>query len=458
MRKFDFDYLVIGSGVAGRTAALMAVNSGMKVGVVEAGEWGGESLRNWGIPYLVVSEVARNYDILRKNEKNGIYGSELSYNYPTMMRRKENLLRQRANIKKELEEAGVKCLDGFANFLDPHKVAVGEVGEISARKFLIATGSKIKNGKITHAKNVNLLTPSEVLNLERLPKTATVIGGGASGCEIAEYLAKLGVEVSLIEKETTLMPQEDKEIGQTLREYFELELNVFVINKANVQAVEQAQEIKKVIFSSEGKYKSIRSEAVILATGKQPMVDVGLENAGVKYDESGVKVNSLMRTNIRHIFAAGSVAQNNSTINSLEKSAHEAGVASANMINRGKNLVNYVGMTRRADLALGVASVGLTEEMCKARRIKYKTVNVKIDQTLIGRVRGMSYGFVKMIVDRNKKILGASVVAPQTDLVIQEISLAMRTGAKILDLAMTPHAMHDYAEMVKIAARELAQQ
>ena len=133
-------------------------------------------------------------------------------------------------------------------------------------------------------------------------------------------------------------------------------------------------------------------------------------------------------------------------------------VAAANMINKGKNTVNYIGMTRRVNTDLEVATVGLTEKTCKARKIKYKVATVRAKQIAGAKIDDHDLSFVKIIVDREKKILGAAVMTPKAGLVIQEISLAMRTGAKILDLAMTPHAMHDYAEMVKIAARELAQQ
>lgn len=456
MRRFDFDYLIIGCGLAGRTAALVAVNSGMKVGIVEAENPGGNEINGNELPYLAMSNVAKIYHEANNAQEMGVFGQEISYNYPTILHWKEKVLNKVTEDRQEIEEAGVKYLKGFAHFLDAHRVSVGEAGEVSAKKILIATGGKINTAGITYADNVKLLMPTGVLKLQRLPKSVVVVGGGASGCELAEYLVKLGVKVVLLEKKANLLPTEDQEIGETMANYLR-NLGVSVVAKAEVKAVEQTEKRQKIIFDFERKSKFLEAEKVVLATGIVPNTDIGLENAGVEYDKNGIKVNRFMRTRLRHIFAVGAAIQSDSIVNSPEKTAHEAAVAAANMINKGKNIVNYVGMARRVNTDFEVATVGLTEKVCKARKIKYKVATVKANQITRTKIDNSDLNFVKIIVDREKKILGAAMMAPKAGLAIQEISLAMRTGVKILDLAMTPHAMHDYSEMIKIAARELAQ-
>lgn len=457
MRRFDFDYLIIGCGLAGRTAALIAVNSGMKVGVVEAENRGGNELNGNELPYLVMSNVAKIYHEANNGRKMGVFGHDLGYNYPTILHWKEEVLSRIADDRPEIEESGAKYLKGFAHFLDAHRLSVGEIGEVSAKKILIATGGRINTTGITCASNTKMLTPAEVLKLQRLPKNIVIVGGGASGCELAEYLGKLGVKVVLLEKKSRLLPVEDQEVGETMAAYLQ-SLGVSVVVKADVKAVERAEKLQKIIFDFDRKSKFIETEQVVAATGFVPNTDMGLENAGIEYDKNGIKVNRFMRTRLRHIYAVGAAIQSESIVNSPEKTAHEAAVAAANMINKGKNIVNYIGMTRRVNTDLEVATVGLTEKTCKARKIKYKVTTVRAKQIAGAKIDDHDLSFVKIMVDREKKILGAAVMAPKAGLVIQEISLAMRTGAKILDLAMTPHAMHDYAEMVKIAARELAQQ
>lgn len=455
--KYDFDYLVIGSGAAGRTAALMAGRSGKKVAIAEAKQWGGATLVGRDVPYAAASHFSQLYNASVRGARMGISSANLKFNYPTSLHWQLSAIKSAGGgSKKELEEAGVKCLKGFAHFLEPNKLAIGNNGTVTAKKILIATGAVPITQGITGAETVECLTPEEATRMRKLPKVVMVVGGGASGCEVAEYLAELGVKVLLAELSERIMPKEDMEVAEVLTRQLSKRLGVKVLTGARVVAVQKEKSIVKVVFMSGGRERSVRVEQVVLATGSQPATDLGLENAGVKYGAKGIKVNAAMQTSARHIYAAGDVVATKNEVSSTEKAAYESAVAMANMLNHAKGTVDYRGFVRMTGTFPRVASVGLTEDQCMQRDLKYRQATVLAKETIASAVEGFEDGFMKLIVNREGRILGATVVCPRADLVIQEIVLAMRTELKLLDLATAPHVATGWNELVKLAARRLA--
>ena len=153
-QNFDYDLVVIGSGAAGGTAALMAAGAGLKTAIVEAKKWGGTNVNRRDIPYAAASYFSQTYANARLASRFGMSTENAKYNYPTVSHwRKLACKRAGAGSKKEFEDAGVTCLDGFANFLSPFEISVGEGGRISAKNFIIATGTEPLDNKITTKKH-----------------------------------------------------------------------------------------------------------------------------------------------------------------------------------------------------------------------------------------------------------------------------------------------------------------
>lgn len=454
MKKFDYDYLVIGSGAAGKAAALMAAGAGLKTAIVEAERWGGSTLNYRNVPDAASLHFSSLYMQAVKGARFGLSSANLRYNYPTALHwRTVASRRAGGGSTKDLEEAGATCIKGFAHFVGPHEIAVGDEGRVSAKKILIATGSTMAENGITGADSVAHLTPRTAMTVNRLPKVALVVGGGASGCEIAEYYASLGVSVLLVELAERLLPKEDSEVGEMLEFYLTKQLGVKVLTQSRVIALEKDRSFKKVIFLRGGQEKAVKVEEVIFATGSKPALDLGLENAGVKFTKNGIKVDKSLQTNVRHIFAAGDVLGGES---STEKATYEAAVVTANIINRGKAAVNYKGFARVTNTFPMVASVGMTEDSCMKRDKKYKVALAPLSVANASNTEDFRTGFIKMLSDREGKIIGATVVAPRADLIIQEIALAIRQNLRVVDVASTPHIADGWGEIVKVVARRLA--
>lgn len=452
-RKFDYEYLVIGSGAAGSAAALLAAGLGVKTAIVEADRWGGTTLNYRDVPYAAALGFAQRYTEAVDGTRFGMSSGNLRYNYPTVLNWQATAVRRAGGgNRKVFENAGIDCYHGFAQFISPHEIAVGEQ-QISSEKFLLATGTDLAVSGISGVELVNCWSPDTALRMAKLPKALMVVGGGSTGCELAEYFAALGVQVLIAEAQDRLLPREDPEVSEVIEQHLRRHLQVEVLTGSRVVALVQEAKSKQVVFVRDGQEKSVRVEAIVLATTPEPSTDYGLENAGVKFSYRGVEVTGGLRTTSGHIWAAGDVIGGES---STEKATYEARLATMNALKKLGNTVNYTGFVRMTNTLPQVAKVGLNEIECVQLGQKQKTVLVPIDLISAANTNDFREGFVKLTSDMKGQILGATIVAPNADLVVQELSLAIRSGIKVAELAATPHVATSWSEAVRIAARELA--
>lgn len=452
-KRFDYDYIVIGSGAAGSAGALLAAGLGVRTAIVEADKWGGTTLNYRDIPYGAALGFAERYVEAINATRFGMSSANLRYNYPTVLNWQATAVRRSgAGNRKVFENAGIDCYHGLANFISAHEIVVGDT-QISGDKFLLATGTTLTGGGIAGLDAVSCWTPDTALRMAKLPKALVVIGGGSTGCEIAEYFAAMGTQVTIIEAKERLLPKEEIEASGVIENYLKRHFQVKILTGSRVVALTQNAKTKEIVFVRGGQEKSLQVGDIVLATTPEAMTDYGLENAGVKYTYSGVSVSRELKTSCGHIWAAGDVIGGES---STEKATYEAKLATMNAIKKAGNIVNYHGFVRMTDTWPKVAKVGLNEVDCGPEGEKRKLSIVPIDTVSAANTNDFREGFVKMTADAKGQIIGATVVAPHADLIIQEVSLAMRMGLRVAELAAAPHVATSWCEAVRIAARELA--
>lgn len=452
-KKFDYEYVVIGSGAAGSAAALLAAGLGVKTAIIEGDKWGGSTLNSRDVPYGAALGFAERYAEAVNSARFGMSSSALRYNYPTLLNWQATAIRRAGGgNQKVFENAGIDCYHGIANFISPHEIIIDD-NQITAEKFLLATGSNLSTNGITGVDTVSCWTPDTALRMAKLPKVMLVIGGGSTGCEIAEYFAALGVQVLIAEAAERLLPKEDPEVSTVIEDYLRKQFQVEILTESRVIALTQDLKSKQVIFVRDGQEKSVRVESIVLATSPEPATDFGLENAGVKYSYTGVKVNKELRTTSGHIWAAGDILGGES---STEKATYEAKLATMNALKKAGNLVNYTGFVRMTDTFPQVAKVGMNEVELGPQGEKRKVSIIPIDSISAANTNDFREGFVKMSADPKGQIIGATIVCPHADLVVQEVSLAIRSGIRAAELAAAPHVATSWSEAVRIAARELA--
>lgn len=452
-RNFDFDLIIVGSGAAGSAAAFAAAEAGLNVAVAEVGTWGGCGVNSRDLPFRAVSSFSHLYQNALRGSRFGLSSSNLRFNYPTLLNW-QTLAKKRATsgLKKSFEEAGITCLKGLAHFLSPYEISIGSVC-FSAPKFLIASGSVLNTGGILGLESVECLTPDSALKIPRPPKTMLVVGGGATGCEMAEYFSTLGTKVCLIELSGRLLPREDEEAGSVLAEYFAENSHIKVLTQSRVVSVIKEESGIKAVFLRGGQEKFIKVESVLLATGSHPALDLGLENTGVKFDRDHIIVDEFLQTSAKHIFAAGDCIGGES---STERAAYEGALAASNLLGRQKNLVNREGFIRLVGTNPQIASVGLTEDECLARHLKFKKTFIPLSAVSASNTEDFRVGFLKLLVNGQKKIIGATVMCPNAELVIEELAIAIRHHFSVIELASTPHISSSWSELVRLAAKDLA--
>lgn len=454
-KKFDYELIVLGSGPAGSAAALFAARSGTKVALVESGKWGGSALNYTDVPARALFQSSHLYHEALRGSRFGLSSSSLRYNYPTIQNWK--LLASRragAGSKKQFEDAKIACLSGFASFLSPYEIALKD-RIISAPKFIIATGSKLNYGDISGVESATCLTPAEAFSLSRPPRSVFIVGAGSTGTELANYFAELGSQVVVGELAGRLLPREDEEVGQLLAGYFENSLHIKVLTQSRVVAIEKGTKpgLQKVIFRRGGQEKSVEVSTIVLATGSRPVTNLSLENSGVTYADQGIKVDDFLKTSMKHIYAAGDCLGGES---SLERAAYEGALAASNAVGKTKNLRNYEGFIRLTDTFPSVATTGLTEDDCVKKNITCKKAVSPLSSVSAANTSDFRYGFIKILADPKDKLLGATIVCPSAELVIQEVATAVRHKFTVTQLASTPHISSSWSELVHLAARKLA--
>ena len=450
-KKYDFQYIVIGSGPAGSTAATTLAKAKRGVALIEDRFFGGTNLNIIDVPYAVALDFSHTFN--KFNSFPELHIQSLSFNMPTLISRElRTVINAGGNDKKALESSGAICFNGFANFIDPHTIAVGNK-TLTARNFILATGAHLKVQEISGLETINYLTPETAIKARSIPEVIAVVGAGSTGCEIATYYAELGSKVILLEMADRILPQEDPEVATSLTDYFTHQLGASVLYSCKVVAVGQDMVSKYVIFRYGTAEKMVRVSEIALATGSEPNTNFGLENAGVKFKNAGILVNKFFETSAKHIYAIGDCIGGES---STDRATQQGLTLATNLIGKkNKTAINYNGNIRFTNTPIQVAKVGLNEEDLLRRDRKFKKSVINFSEIVASTIENLDYGFVKLLADRSNIIIGATILAPHADLIAQELSFAIRHHHTAIELASTPHPQNSYTYAIKLAARQL---
>ncbi|KKW04829.1 MAG: pyridine nucleotide-disulfide oxidoreductase dimerization region, nonfunctional [Candidatus Saccharibacteria bacterium GW2011_GWC2_48_9] len=444
-QKFDFDLIVIGTGAGGSAAATIAAREGRRVAVVEADTFGGDS-PNWSdVPTKALLHAAQLYDEARHGARFGLRSSTMSYNYPSIRTWKELAVRRTGagGNRKYYENENITTFHGRAHFLSPHEISINR-RHLSAEHFLIATGSKWILPDIQGLDLIDYLTPRTILEAIRPPKTLYIIGGGSVGIEIAQLMAIFGTKVYVADIASRMLPHEDEDVGKLMEQLLSQHKGATILTQTRTLAVEK---------ENSGVEHSVRVDEVLVAAGRVPEVDLGLENAGIEYTPKGIEVNEHLQTTAKHVFAAGDVLGRSNSF--THTALLESRIAAHNMLNKNKVTPDYTASPRLTFTFPGIASVGLTENECIKRDLQVKTGLAPLNMIARSNTSDFRDGFVKIIADKKGVVLGATVVAPHASEIIHELALAVKYELTASEVANTPHAFLSWSEAVRVAASRI---
>jgi pyruvate/2-oxoglutarate dehydrogenase complex dihydrolipoamide dehydrogenase (E3) component len=452
--KFDYDLIVIGSGAGGSAAATIAAHEGKRVAIIESDTLGGDS-PNWSdIPTKALLHAANLYDEARHGARFGLRSSTLGYNYPSIRAWKELAVKRTGagDNRRYYENQGIDVFNDMAHFLSPNEISVNR-RHLSAEYFLVATGSRWIVPDIPGLETIKYLTPRTILETIRPPKSLFIIGGGDVGIEIAQLMAIFGTKVYIAEKAGRLLPHHDSEVGELIERILSEQKGVTALTHSRVVSVEKDGLSKRVTISRAGVERSVRVDEILIAAGRAPNVDLGLENAGVKYTAKGIDVNDHLQTSVKHIFAAGDVLGRGSQTHTVLLESH---VAANNILRRDKIKPDYTATPEVIFTNPGIATVGLSEDDCLKRDLPINKAIAPLNIIARSNTSDFRDGFVKIVTDKKGVVLGASVVAPHAGEIIHELVLAVKYGLTADDIAQTPHAFLSWSEAVRVAAGKLS--
>jgi len=451
---FDYDLIVIGTGAGGSAAATIAARAGQKVAVVEADAFGGDS-PNWSdVPTKALLHAAHLYDEARHGARFGLRSATLGYNYPSLRAWKDLAVKRTgaAGNRRYYENENIATYHGYAHFITPNEITVNR-RHISAKHFLIATGSHWVAPNIQGLKDVGYLTPRTILEALRPPKSLYIIGGGSVGIEIAQLMAIFGTKVYIAEIASRLLPHEDEEVGTLMERTLKEQKGVTSLTQTRTLAVVKDGMGKRVTYARGGTQKTMRVDEVLIATGRVPTVDLGLENASVAYTPKGIEVNEFLQTSARHIFAAGDVLGNHCHTHTA---ILESRVVANNLLHKNKLTPNYAATPRLTFSNPTIASVGLSEDDCIKRDLPINKAVAPLNIIARSNTSDFRDGFVKLISDKKGRLLGGTIVAPAAAEMIHEIALAIKYDMTAAELADTPHAFLSWSEAIRVAAAKLS--
>jgi pyruvate/2-oxoglutarate dehydrogenase complex dihydrolipoamide dehydrogenase (E3) component len=453
--SFDYDLIVIGSGAGGSAAATIAARAGKKVAIIEADTFGGDS-PNWSdVPTKALLHAAQLYDEARHGARFGLRSTTMGYNYPSLRAWKDLAVKRTGagGNRRYYEGEGISTFNGTAHFLTPNEISVNR-RHLSASHFLIATGSHWVAPNIQGLDDVPYLTPRTILEAMRPPRSLYIIGGGTIGVEIAQLMAIFGTKVYIAEIASRLLPQEDQEVGVLMERMLKEQKGVTSLTQTRTLMVVKDGVGKRVTYTRGGVEKSIHVDDVLIATGRVPTVDVGLENASVEYTPKGIEVDEFLQTSARHIYAAGDVLGHSSHTHTA---LLESRIAANNLLHAKDRITpDYTATPKLTFTYPGVASVGLSEDDCLKRDLRINKSIAPLNIIARSNTSDFRDGFVKVITDKKGVLLGATVVAPHAAEIVHELTLAIKYQLTAQQVASTPHAFLSWSEAVRVACAKLS--
>jgi dihydrolipoamide dehydrogenase len=444
-----YDLLVIGAGPGGYVAAIRAAQLGMRVGVVEKEKaLGGTCLRVGCIPSKALLETTeRIYEV-----KKGLLGARvqgLEVDLKALMAHKDKVVQANTQgIEFLFKKNGIARHLGTARFLSERKVLVEETGEeLSARFFLIATGSAPLIPPWAQVDGERVVTSTEALSFPEVPERLIVVGGGVIGLELGVVWHRLGAEVVVLEYMDRILPTMDAELSRAAEKVFKKE-GLTIRTGVRVTAVlPQAKGARVELEGGE----VLEADRVLLAVGRRPYTEgLGLENAGLFTDEKGrIPVDEHLRTKLPHIYAIGDVIRGPM----LAHKASEEGIAAVEHMAKGFGHVDYQAIPSVVYTHPEVAGVGYTEEELKEKGIPYKVGKFPYSASGRARAMGDTEGFIKVLAHaKTDRILGVHGIGVRVGDVLAEAALAIFFKASAEDVGRAPHAHPSLSEILKEAA------
>ena len=453
------DIIVIGGGPAGVTAALRARELGASVTLIERDRMGGTCTNDGCVPTRVLAHTARLLREAQQFNEYGLIGAPPDLDFAHLMRRASQVvytIHEKKQLIGHLRDAGVETLSeaGTASFADPHTIILPDGRQLSADKFILCAGGRARRLDFPGAESA--LTHSNVWALNELPSSVVIVGGAATGCQLASIFAAFGAQVTILEKSPNILQVEDQAVSKNVTAAFQSRQIEIITSITGVEQLANRGSNKLLTYLKDGAAHEIETQAVILSTGwLGNLSSLNLPAAGVETQGHYIQVNDYLQTSADHIFAAGDITGRMMLVQS----------AGTEALTAAENAVLGVGQPQRHQIVPHggftdpeYGSVGLTEEQARADGdcLVAEASYSELDRAVID---GHPNGVCKLIVSvENHRILGAHVAGEQALEIVHVVAAGMASGMWVEQLAELQIAYPTYTAIIGLAARKIVRQ
>lgn len=449
-----YDVAVLGGGPGGYAAAIRALQRGLSAAVIERADMGGTCLNRGCIPTKSLLHSAQQYQAIKAAGRNGISVGAIEYDFSKMAARKDAAVKQlRSGVEYLVGSNGGVIYRGEGYIKDRNTIEITGDGTetIHADKIIIATGSRPAVPPFITVDNRSILNSDGLLNIERCPQSVIIIGGGVIGIEFATLFSALEKRVTVIEMLEGILPGIDSEVSAILKKSLERK-GVKFYTGARVTSLEACEGVM-CAFECQGGVVTAQAEIAAVVTGRKPNSEnLGLENIGLQTEQGFIKVNDGMETTVKGVYAVGDVTGKKM----LAHAATAQGIAAAENAAGANKTVNSLLSPACIYSEPEAASVGLTEEEAVKNGFAVRVGRFPVSANGKCAVMGERSGMAKIIAQEGTdSILGAHIIAPRATDMISEITMAMRCGLNIHDIADTIHPHPTVSEIIMEAAHDV---
>jgi len=437
------DLVVIGGGAGGLVVASVAVQLGLDVVLINKEEaMGGDCLHYGCVPSKALLKSASVAHVIRQAKRWGVGSSEPEVDMQAVNQAIKKAIDtiQVHDSRERFEALGCEVITGEARFTTPSQIEVGDK-KITARRFVVATGSYAWIPPIKGLQQVSFLTNEDMFSLPALPQRMIILGGGPIGVEMAQAYCRLGTEVTVIELAPRLLFRMDQDASKILADVLTAEGVSIVLDNEVVEVAEQDN--SKQVTLKDGTI--LQADALLVAIGRRPLVKpLKLEKAGIDFDAAGIKVDRKMRTSNKKIYACGDVTGEMPLTHVAEL---QAGIIIANMIFKMPKKINYDVIPAVVYTEPEVAQVGISVEQCN-KLPDGEVYQFDIDQLDRAVTDNNKAGVAKILTDRGR-VVGAHIIGPHAGELIHELALAVQEKMKVSKLTSLVHAYPSYSQLNK---------
>ncbi|MGM9815681.1 MAG: dihydrolipoyl dehydrogenase [Lepagella sp.] len=449
----QFDLIVIGAGPGGYETALLAAERGKKVLLVNGGRLGGTCLNAGCIPTKCMVRDAAVVSMMKDPEEFGVANVSFDVDFSRVVERRNKVVSTlREGIDALLKRAKVTVVEGFASFVDASSIRVNDE-VFSASDIIIATGSESKSIPVPGADEKWVLDSTDILSIDYIPQSLTIVGGGVIGLEFASVFNAFGSEVTVVEFLKNIAPTFDSDISKRLKQSLS-KRGVKVLTGAAVKRIEKNEEGQIVTwFDLKGKEDSVVSSDILMAVGRRPNVDgLNLEAAGVDFSPRGIPVDDMMRTNVPHIYAIGDV-------NARMMLAHVAtyqGKRALNAIDGISDDIRFDVIPAALFTAPECGMVGVTEDAAKEKGIEIKVGKSFYRANGKALAGGESDGLCKLIFEAaTDRLIGAHIMGAEAAILAQQCADFITLGATRQAISDTVFGHPTLSEVVLAAVNSV---